>query len=300
MPSQPHRRTVFSVLTTLRQPRYAALSVLMLVVAAVCVLAGTWQIARLGQKIGANDDLRSNAHREPVPVQSVLPMTSAPRPSAHAVQFRRVTATGTYDVAHQSLVRHQTVNGTTGYLVVTPLRTAQGALLVVRGFVPDNGVTPTPQPPPSGPVSVTARVEPGDTGNDHAAALRGGQVESINPGQQAARLGAPTFAGYAELLSGQPGVGALTPIPDPDLSNPAGGAVEPQHIAYIIQWYLFALLALAAPIAMARSETRHREQHEFDEVAAARAGAATTPRPEPTAEDVRAAKLADRYGRTVR
>ena len=61
---------------------------------------------------------------------------------------------------------------------------------------------------------------------------------------------------YLTLSGRQAGNAGLTVLPAPDLSNPAGGAVEPQHLAYIVQWYLFALLALAAPFAVARSEVR--------------------------------------------
>jgi cytochrome oxidase assembly protein ShyY1 len=142
---------------------------------------------------------------------------------------------------------------------------------------------------------VTARVQPAETRNDQAANLRNNQVESINPPEQAARLGVPVFDGYAELLDGQPGTAGMIAMPSPDLSNPAGGAIEPQHVAYIIQWYLFALLALAAPIAMVRAETRHPETRDLDEVA----DQPVTPDTPPTAEQARAAKLADRYGRAV-
>ncbi|MCU1658366.1 MAG: hypothetical protein JWO57_3022 [Pseudonocardiales bacterium] len=286
------------MLRTLRQPRYAALSVLMLIVAGICVLAGTWQIARLGGKIGANDDLRRNAHAAPAAVPDVLPLVGQTAPSARTVQYRHITVSGTYDPAHGSLVRQRTVDGDTGYLVLTPLRTPEGVLLVVRGFISGttSDSTPSVPTPPTGIVTVSARVQPAETRRDAAASLPDRQVESINPGQQAARLGAPVFDGYAELLSGQPGVGTLTAIPDPDLSNPAGGAVEPQHVAYIIQWYLFALLALAAPIAMARAETRQHVTRDFDEVPGPDAG----PPPQSTPEQLRAAKLADRYGRAVR
>ena len=88
--------------------------------------------------------------------------------------------------------------------------------------------------------------------------------------------------GYVELSDGQPGTSGLVAIPAPDLSNPAGGAVEPQHVAYVLQWYLFAMLALAAPVVIARSE-RRAPPREIDE-------------PQ-TPEDAKAAKLADRYGR---
>jgi cytochrome oxidase assembly protein ShyY1 len=268
----------------------------MLIVAAICVLAGTWQIARLGNKVDANDELRHNAHAPATAVADVLPLVGdGAAPPDHQVQFRKVTITGTYDVAHEALVRQRVIDDDTGFLVLTPLRSAGGTLLIVRGFISgtDVGVgSPTVPAPPTAEVTVTARVEPAETRHDSAAQLTGHQVESINPVEQAARLGGPVFDGYAELLSGQPGVGGLTAIPGPDLSNPAGGAVEPQHLAYIVQWYLFALLALAAPFAMVRAETRHRDSRDFDQAAESRPGDA--------AQDERAAKLADRYGRAVR
>ncbi|MDP9092492.1 MAG: SURF1 family protein [Actinomycetota bacterium] len=285
------------MLKALREPRYAALSVLMVLVAAICVGAGTWQIARLAQKSQWNAELRRNARAAVSPPQAVLPVVGrGAKPSDHAVQFRPVAATGTFDAADTSLVRQRTVNGDTGYLIFTPLRTEGGALLVVRGFI--SGTTsdraPVPPAPPTGQVTVLARVQPSETRDDRAAGLPPHQVESINAAEQAARLGMPVFYGYAELLVGQPGADGMTPIPSPDLSNPAGGAVEPQHLAYIIQWYLFALLALAAPIAMVRAETRHHDTREID----------APPKPdgnlpEPAEEHLRAAKLADRYGRAA-
>jgi cytochrome oxidase assembly protein ShyY1 len=284
----------------LRQPRYAALSVLMLLLASLCVLAGTWQIVRLEGKVGANDQLRHNAHAAAVPVASVLPLAGGPgaAPRAHQIQFRTVQITGSYDTRHQGLVRQRTVDDSTGFLVLTPLRTAAGTLLVVRGFVPDAASTvaaPAVAAPPGGTVRVTARLQPAESRHDQAAQLPNRQLESINTSDQAARIGNPVFDGFAELLPGQPGTAGLTAIPRPDLSNPAGGAIEPQHIAYIIQWYLFALLALAAPIAMVRAETRQHDDRDFDQAR----GPAAEQTPDPPTQD-RAAKLADRYGRPVR
>jgi cytochrome oxidase assembly protein ShyY1 len=279
------------VLHALRQPRYAALTALMLVVAGICVAAGTWQVARFREKHAANDALRHNAHQAPVPVQTVLPVAPA-RATTNAVQFRQVTATGSYDPTGQVLVRRQQVNDMNGYYVLTPLRTPTATLLVVRGFVaqPTAG-PPTAGPPPAGTVSVTARAEPADRADDKAAQLTG-QVETINPVQQATRLHSRIYNGYADLLAGQPGTGGLVPMPEPDLSNPAGGAVEPQHIAYIVQWFLFAALALAAPLAMIRAESRRAPPGDID--------AAEIDHGEPgKIADDRAARLADRYGRSI-
>jgi cytochrome oxidase assembly protein ShyY1 len=103
---------------------------------------------------------------------------------------------------------------------------------------------------------VTARLQPADTKPDRFGRLPAGQVESVNPAEQAGRIGAPVWNGYAELLPGQPGTAGLTALPEPDMSNPAGGAEEPQHAAYVVQWYLFGLLALCAPFVLAAAERR--------------------------------------------
>jgi cytochrome oxidase assembly protein ShyY1 len=287
------------VLSVLRQPRYAALSALMAVVALVCIAAGTWQIARFEQKRSENQHLRANARDPAVAVASLLPVVGAgSAPSRSRLEFRTVTATGRFDPAGQVLVRNRTVGDANGFLVVTPLRTAGAVLLVARGFLPqpDSGATPTAPPPPAGTVTITARAHSPESRHDQAALLNDSQVESINPGDQARRLGVPVYNGYAELEAKQPGTKGLTVLPGPDLSNPAGGALEPQHFAYVIQWYLFAALAVAAPFAMARAETKagRKPRIDFD--------AASDPAPDTSArsdEERRAAKLADRYGRPV-
>ncbi|WP_143168135.1 SURF1 family protein [Jatrophihabitans endophyticus] len=301
------------MLRTLRQPRYAALGVLMLVVALVCVACGVWQVYRFESKRDDNAHLRRNADRAATTVAAVLPLVGrGPAPSRDDVEYRQVRVTGSFDPSGETLVRNRTDGDDTGFLVLTPLRTAGATLLVVRGFVvqPSSGAIPTAPVPPAGRVSVTARTQSPETRNDQFAALNRRQVLSINPTQQRQRLGGAMYDGYAELEGGQPGTAGLRDLPAPDLSNPAGGALEPQHFAYVIQWFLFAALALAAPFTMARAETRRRDTGEFDDLpeevepvstrdALEALGTAT-----PTAADdvvaVRAAKLADRYGRPAR
>ncbi|MBV9593328.1 MAG: hypothetical protein JO147_05975 [Actinobacteria bacterium] len=113
---------------TLLKPRYAALTLLMVILAGVCITLGVWQIARLAGKISANDELRHNAHTIPAPVATVLPTVGQRRPSSDSIQFRTVRATGTYDAAGQVLVRQRSVDSDTGYLVLTPLRTDSATL----------------------------------------------------------------------------------------------------------------------------------------------------------------------------
>ena len=234
----------------------------MAVLAIICSAAGTWQIFRFEQKRSANHHLRTDNDDRPVSVLSVLGPASAPTSNGDQQKFRHITATGTYLPQDQTLLRGQTVNGDIGYVVLTPLRTDGGVLLVARGFITQTGAAQTsPVVPaaPTGDVTVTARLEPADSRADRFGQLPGSQVDTVYPADQQARIGSPVWNGYAELLDGQPGAAGLTVIPDPDMSNPAGGAIEPQHAAYILQWYVFAILALSAPFILARADRRREE-----------------------------------------
>lgn len=300
----------------------------MLVVALACGAAGSWQVSRFAQKVRDNDALDRNAHMAAVPLSTALvPLVhDGPVPGRDAIRFRTVTASGSYVPGPPQFVRNQTLNGVNGYDVVAGLRTAAGVLLVVRGFVAgDNrsGAPPsTLAAPPAGMVNVVGRLQTPDASRDAAARLPDGELETINPAEQAARLAAPVYDGYVTLNAGQPGTAGVTALPDPDLSNPAGGAQEWQHLAYVVQWYLFALFALAAPFLIARREVRDArrqflgfdpDQAELDESAdqpalpaAAGRGVALrdrgtiASRGEPTpGQWQRAAHLADRYGRSL-
>jgi len=256
------------VLTILRQPRYLGLCALMVLLAIGCAAAGTWQIFRYEQKHSANHHLRSDAHDKPVPVSQALGPANNPSSTGQAQKFRVVTAAGTYQPSEQTLLRGQTQGNDIGYLVITPLRTQTGVLLIARGFIPQNNAADTSPPVPAAPqgtLEVTARLQPSDTGQDKFGKLPGSQVDTVNAAEQAARIKAPVWNAYAELLPGQPGGSGLQAIPAPDMSNPAGGAEEPQHLAYILQWYLFALLALAAPFVLARAELRRDDEDDDDE-----------------------------------
>jgi cytochrome oxidase assembly protein ShyY1 len=282
----------------LLKPRYAALTLLMLIVAAICGGAGTWQVSRLKYKISVNSVLRRNAHDVVEPVGALLPVIGQGlTPTRDAIGFRSITASGAYLTTGQTLVRQQDVNSDTGYLVLTPLRTDAGPiLLVVRGFISDSvfgGATAHAGPPPAGHVTITGRLELADSGQDKFAALDNGEVETINPADQAARLGEPVYDGYAELKVNQPGTAGLVAMPAPDLSNPAGGAVEPQHLAYVIQWYIFAALAVAAPFAMIRRDYG-KPPTELD---AALEGVINVPIE--IVPDSLEARMSDRYGRPI-
>lgn len=247
--------------------RVLALAVLGLVLGAGCALAGVWQVHRFGEKRQANADLRENVRQPGQPVDRVL---AVGRPATRAVRYRTVTATGRYDVAGQALVRQRQVQNTPGFLVVTPLRTAAGpVLVVVRGFLAYTGTataTPPVPPPPAGVVSLTGRVQPGEPGAPPRV-LPPGQIERIDVGRIAADIGARGYGGYLELVSSAPADRGLVAMPPPDLSNPAGGADEGQHLAYVVQWFAFGLLALSAPVTLPLLDRRHRRREQAERTA---------------------------------
>ena len=313
----------------LRQRRYRALAVLMFALAVFCVAAGTWQISRYTQKVHDNNRLRANAHAAPAPLTpALLPLVgTALAPSAEAIRYRTVSVTGNYLARHQEYLRNQSIGNTDGFYVLTPLRTGDGVLLIARGFVgarADGRPPTTVAAPPAGTVRVTGRLQTADTTADNATALPNSMIDSVNAAGQAARLHAPVYDGYLTLDANQPGSSGLQPVPPPDLSNPAGGAAEWQHLAYVVQWYVFALLALAAPFAMGVHEVREARKQYLGTDGITELGAPDDELPAlpggPAADGAvvlrgsgelarygditaaqwqRAAKLADRYGRSL-
>jgi len=244
-----------SLARTLWQRRYLQLAAACLVAAAVCTAAGAWQYHRWQAKHAANGELRGSAAAAAVPVGRLL-ATDRPLPAAD--RFRMVTVRGTWDADGELYVRQRQVGNDIAFLVVTPLRTDGGTLLVVRGWQPATGSAtqrPVTPPPPAGEVEVTGRAYPSETGG-LGAGLPDRQIQRLDTAAIGRRLGASAYDGYVELAGQRPDPGTLPVLPAPDLTNPAGGADEWQHLSYVFQWFCFAALALAAPFVLAILERR--------------------------------------------
>jgi cytochrome oxidase assembly protein ShyY1 len=237
-----------------------ALIALGLVLGLVCGAAGVWQWQRFNEKRFDNDELRAAAAAPVAPVEQVL----APgREVDLEHRYRTVTATGRYDAAGEVLVRQRQVDDRVGFLVVTPLLTGNGTtFLVSRGFVAATGGatdTPAVPPPPAGEVRITARVLPSESGG-LGDGLPARQIARIDVPALTERLGTSTYGGFGELISSDPAQSGLTALPPPDLDNPAGGAFTGQHLAYVVQWFLFAAFALAGPVLLLLLDRRSRRR----------------------------------------
>lgn len=234
--------------------RWALLIAFVAVLGAVFVNLGEWQLDRLAQRKERNATTIGNEQKPVQPYQAVFT-----HPITDADQWQRVEARGTFDADHQFVVRYRSNGDADGYEVVTPLRTATGAILVDRGFIPlEHGARiPSAAPaPPAGEVTIVGHVRRSEKGRRAATTPVGNQMRLINSDAIAATLPYPIASGYIGLLTIEPEQpGGFQPIPLPELS-------EGPHFWYAVQWFMFTAIAAAGIVVFIRSDLRARREED--------------------------------------
>jgi cytochrome oxidase assembly protein ShyY1 len=239
--------------------RWLAALAVVIVFVAVCAELGLWQVRRLDQRKKLNAVVSAHMHLPVVPVGDALRGSDA-----RGAIYRRVTAKGTYDVSQEVLLTGRAFNNRPGSDVLTPLVTSDGrALIVNRGFVPlgiDKPASPQTTPP-AGEVTVTGILLPSETrgvlGQKEPLSGHLSTIVRIDVDRIGKQLPYPPFQAYLLLSSQQPSQsGALPQLESyiPDLTNGP-------HLSYAIQWFFFALIAIAAYLVIAR-RTAHGKQRE--------------------------------------
>ncbi|MFI0820004.1 SURF1 family protein [Streptomyces sp. NPDC021098] len=253
--------------------QWVILTLIALALIPTMIRLGFWQLHRHEAKVAQNQLIGNNLGAPAVPVDKLTaPGRTVPRDDT----FRTVTATGTYDTAHEVVVRQRTGSDeqSIGYFVLTPLIEGKRAVLVNRGWIPAGAdLTKFPDVPaaPRGKVTVTGRLKADETtagsGIKDKQGLPPRQVMLINSEQQAKTLGRPVLGGYVELTSSSPkGAKQPDPVPEPEHSD-----IGP-HMAYAVQWWLFSAGVPFGWFVLARRERRDRAA-EAAEAAGADAGA---------------------------
>ncbi|MFD6419753.1 SURF1 family protein [Streptomyces sp. NPDC060194] len=239
--------------------QWVILTLIGLVLMPVMYELGLWQYHRHVHKVAQNALIAGNLNADPVPVGK---LTSPGHEVPRSDFWRRVEATGTWDTAHETVVRRRTdADDKVGFHVLTPLRLDDGRyLLVNRGWVDSPARQtdfPKVPPPPSGTVTVTGRLMADETtastGIKDLGGLPDRQVMLINGAQQAKLIG----VGQDRLLGGyleQSGPVTKSPeqIPPPDSSG-----IGP-HMAYAVQWWLFVAAVPVGWVILVRRELRDR------------------------------------------
>jgi len=205
------------------QRKDVTLGVVAILVAAVCVLLGRWQLNRLAQRRARNSVLAARLALPPLSVRRDV--------TADSARQRRVVAQGVYDFSVERTWPGRSFQGTPGVAVITPLRLADGsAVLVDRGWVPS---------PDAFHVDHALYREP-DT-----ATVTG--IAMIPPRGR----GDVDVAGFLPFV-----IQLETPEPPPDRGLPRRWPPpafdDGPHLSYAIQWFSFALIALVGTAVLIR------------------------------------------------
>ena len=232
------------------RPRWLALHALVIVIAALCAVAGLWQIDRLSERRERNAFV---TERRSMPVADLNDLIEDPDDAVH----RRVRAAGRYDPGRELLLIGRPNNGKPGNHVLTPLVINGGRALVVdRGWVPPHhDSAPVVEAlPPDGEVEVTGILLP----SEGSAPLGGGS----EPGETVARIDVATIGRslpyrtlplYVVLTSQKAAQGGELPEPI-TLAELSEGS----HRLYAIQWLLFIVIGFVGYGAIVRREVRKR------------------------------------------
>lgn len=242
-----------------------------LIVVAVCVSLGLWQMQRLHTRRALNDELLSR-HKLPILALATTSLRDGDGRGDPAA-YRRVTVTGRYDVEHEVILRSRSLNGNGGNHVLTPLRGDRGdrgeqglAILVDRGWVPlDHDMPPVRDAtPPSTAVTITGVLVPSEpkpiafgpsdpkTGTLHT-------IGRIDMSRLRAQIPYPIAPMYLALEEQDPSQGGTLPV---IAGLPAPG--EGPHFAYAVQWFLFAAVGLVTTVVLIRSERRAPSRKDAD------------------------------------
>ncbi|WP_407061715.1 SURF1 family protein [Aureimonas sp. SK2] len=224
-----------------------------LVVFAVLMALGVWQVQRLHWKLDLIERVEARIHAPPAPPPSPAQWAAF---DGEAEEYRRVRVEGTFRHDHETLVQALTERGA-GFWVLTPLVSPDGTtVLVNRGFVPPERRDPATRAEGQvpGPVSVTGLLRLTEPGG---AFLRSNDPEGdrwfsrdVAAIAAARDLGpvAPFFVDQAagETPGGMP-VGGLTVV-----------AFRNHHLVYALTWFTLAAMLAGAGAWVARDEIRRR------------------------------------------
>ncbi|HEX8233867.1 MAG TPA: SURF1 family protein [Caulobacteraceae bacterium] len=213
------------------------------------IALGVWQVRRLAWKQDLLARIEAVKTAPARPLGQVLEQAGA---SGQSAGFAKATvycagiATAPY-VELQSIM-----DGQPGVRLISPCRTADGALLVDRGFVAE--VSARPPVAPSGDVlSVTGVLRDADRPGPFTPAPRAGRFygRDIPAMARALKVESPLPYMLVAETSTNPGWRALRPAPLP-------GDIPNNHLGYALTWFGLAAALAATYAGMLLSRRRRR------------------------------------------
>lgn len=236
--------------------RGVAAAVLVVIVAAVCVRLGLWQLDRLEQRRALNAAVRASQAQAPVALDAAVFASASADPDAYT--WRPVEAAGTFHHAGDMLLRGRARDGRPGVHLVSPLVLDDGRVVMVdRGWLPaaDAATADATAFRTSGPVRVSGVLRPvtNDVNGGRPAAGRAGADttwRTIDLSAARARSPGAVLPLYLQRLPAGGGAAG------PPLAEPLPPLSEGSHLGYAIQWFSFAVIAVAGFAIMVRIRQR--------------------------------------------
>lgn len=219
-------------------------------------LLGFWQLERRAWKLDLIERVEERISASPVrlPLRSEWKLL-APR----EIEYLRVYTHGRFLHDRETLVDALTERGP-GSWVLTPLRSAEGTILVNRGFVPPER-------------RLVAHRREGQVKGEVAVV---GLARVSEPGGRLLRPNSPSedrwFSRDVAAIARTRGLGEVAPFfidsdatPNPE-GYPIGGLTVVQfrnsHLAYALTWFSLALMSVAGLVVSARVDLKNRGRPE--------------------------------------
>jgi cytochrome oxidase assembly protein ShyY1 len=240
---------------------FHALTWLLLIPAFIAL--GYWQRTLWKDRADSQGLVYAKLDAKPAAIDAIDPVGHK---VAQDQQWLAVTVTGHYDTAHQFAVRNRSQNENAGWYVVTPLVLPDGtAVLVNQGWIATSNNTvpstamPALPPVPSGTVTVTGWLQPDETTantriTDDTNKLPTGEIALITKSDLQNRVSETLHDGSIELTNSKPAntaAGAAQPVPGPSYDNT-------MYIAYMIQWWVFAIIMPLTWLKLVNREAQER------------------------------------------
>jgi surfeit locus 1 family protein len=240
---------------SLLSPAWLLKHSLALIVLAMMLWLGFWQLDRLEQRRDFNASLLAaragqalDLNREAIPNDDMA--------------FRLVQVSGSYDNAESILLRNQSLDGVNGVHLITPLRIEDSdqAVLIDRGWLPAE-VTREQNLAPyivAGPVTVTGIAMESQERPDNALAPRDLPLPGeerisawlrVNIPRIEEQVGYPLLPFYIEQNPDPAAPADALPRP-----RPAASLDEGPHLNYALQWFTFSIILLIVYSLLLRQE----------------------------------------------
>ena len=224
--------------------RQVALVVIAVVIAAVCIRLGFWQLDRLHGRRDVNAMLA---------VRGALPPVDLATADPERVPYAHVTVAGTYDPSHEIVLSGRSYQGMAGNHILTPLVLEDGrAVFVDRGWVPLDVASPPvagAAAAPTGHVTVSGLALPPDSISASPVSPVPSVVTRIDLG--VAALPYRLIPVYVLLQTQDPAQASGSPIP----GMPPTLVVGP-HLSYAIQWFAFGRFAMVGCVVLLRRDPK--------------------------------------------